>query len=855
MPLAADTQLGPYRIHSLVGAGGMGEVYRARDTRLNRDVAVKILNESFASDPERLRRFELEAQSAGALNHPNIVAVHDVGAHDGLHFIVSELLEGESLRQRLGGGRSGTQKALDYARQIAAGLAAAHARGITHRDLKPENIFVTREGRVKILDFGLAKLRQEQPVQSIDKTAETRGLETTPGVVLGTAAYVAPEQVRGQAADHRSDIFSFGCVLFEMLAGRRAFQADSAVETMSAILRQEPPELISIDSTLPPALDRIVRHCLEKNPEERFQSARDLAFDLDTLSQVSASKVLPPAAQRTRRLWLVAAGAILLLGAVAAAAYYAGARGIPDSYTFSRLTYRRGLINVARFSPDGSSLIYGARWEDDPSRVFTGRFDNPESQMFGLSDTTLLSVSSGGELAVLLHAREREGFITAGMLARVTFSGGAREILDNVHWADWTPDGSGLAVVRDGEKGNQLEFPIGTVLYRSSGFITHPRFAPDGNSIAFLDHPLRGDDGGYVAVVDKKGEKKNLSGPWSSQWGLAWRSSNEIWFTAAPGGSKREVFGVTLAGVQHRVFGQTGTLTLHDIARDGRVLVANDQQSMKLIYYSQVEKRERDLSWLDWSGVSDISTDGKTVLFLESGEGAGRYYGAYLRQTDGSPAVKLGNGRWPVLSPDGKSVLAAGVQDHPETLLIFPIGAGETRYTSVKGFNVVNAYWQPTGSGIVFIGSEVGHGMRLYGMNVDGGPPRPFSPEGMRRLGVTIRPDGTAVTAVDVAGVCALYPLDGGPRQQVPGIESGEVPIRWSADGNFLFAYQRGELPGRVVRVEVKSGRREPWKVITPADRAGVNGISSIRMTPDGQSYAYSVVQRVSGLHLVDRLK
>jgi hypothetical protein len=852
MPLAADTQLGPYRIQYLVGAGGMGEVYRARDTRLNRDVAVKILNESFASDPERLRRFELEAQSTGALNHPNIVGVYDVGAHQGLHYIVSELLEGESLRQRLRGGKIATQKALEYARQVASGLAAAHAKGITHRDLKPENIFVTGEGRVKILDFGLAKLRQEQPAQSMDDTAETRGLETTPGVVMGTAAYMAPEQVRGHAADHRSDIFSFGCVLFEMLAGRRAFQADSAVETMSAILKQEPPDLTSIDSALPPALDRIVRHCLEKNPEERFQSARDLAFDLDSLSHASGRIEQAPVRKRGRTLW--AAAAVLILAAVAAAAYYSGARGGQSTYAFARLTYRRGVIALARFSPDGSSLVYGARWEDDPSRVFTGRFDNPESQMLGFSDTGLLSVSSAGELAVLLKPREREGFITAGMLARVTFSGGAREILDGVQWADWAPDGKDLAVVRDSEKGNQLEFPIGKVLYRSSGFVSHPRFAPDGSRIAFLDHPLRGDDGGFVAVVDMNGEKKNLAGPFSSSWGVAWRSPQEVWVAGAAGGQKREIFSVTLSGVQRRVFGQTGTLTLHDIARDGRVLLANEGNCTKLIYYG-ADKKERDLSWLDWTGASDISPDGKTVLFLESGEGSGKYYSCYVRKTDGSPAIKLGNGRWPVLSPDGKSVLAAGVQDHPETLVIFPIGAGETRYIPVKGFNVVNAYWLPSGSGIVFVGNEAGHGLRLYAMNLDGGPPRPFSPEGMRRTGVTVRPDGKAATGTDITGVCALYPIDGGARETLPGIEPGEIPARWSADGSTLFVYQRGSLPARVTRVDVKTGRREPWTEITPADRAGVTGVSSIRLTPDGQYYAYSVVQRLSELHLVDRLK
>src|SRR6266536_1522292 len=286
MTISRDTRLGRYEIRSQLGAGGMGEVYLARDPRLNRDVAIKVLPAALSSDSERLRRFEQEAQAAGALNHPNILSIYDVDTHDGSPYVVSELLEGETLREQLNGTALPVRKAIDYALQIASGLAAAHAKGIVHRDLKPENLFVTKDGRVKILDFGLAKLTQpEKAGPQTSLPTETAGTE--PGVVLGTLGYMSPEQVRGKPADARSDIFAFGAILYEMLSGNRAFRGDSAADTMSAILKEDPPDLSITNQSISPGLERIVHHCLEKNPERRFQSAHDLAFDLEALSGTS----------------------------------------------------------------------------------------------------------------------------------------------------------------------------------------------------------------------------------------------------------------------------------------------------------------------------------------------------------------------------------------------------------------------------------------------------------------------------------------------------------------------------------------------------------------------------------------
>src|SRR6266849_1348312 len=376
MSLSSGTKLGPYEVQSPLGAGGMGEVYRALDTRLDRTVAVKILPAAFARDPERLRRFQQEAQAVAALNHPNILAVHDLGDHDGAPYMVTEFLEGETLRERMLPGPLPVRKATEYAIQIARGLAAAHDKGIVHRDLKPENIFVTRDGRVKILDFGLAKLT---PSGAANPDAATLASQTEAGVVMGTVGYMSPEQVKGLAADHRSDLFSFGAILYEMLSGKRAFHGDSSVETMSAILKQDPPELTETARLVPPALERTVRHCLGKNPEERFQSARDVAFNLANLSELSGSSTAIAATKGHRPWFGVAALVSSLVVILLLAGYWLLTRNRPATpIVFHRLTYELGTLSSARFSPDGHTVVYSAAWEGHPQQIFSTRAEFPQ---------------------------------------------------------------------------------------------------------------------------------------------------------------------------------------------------------------------------------------------------------------------------------------------------------------------------------------------------------------------------------------------------------------------------------------------------------------------------------------------
>ncbi len=354
------TTLGPYQIVGRLGAGGMGEVYRARDPRLGRDVAIKVLPSLYTRDPDRLRRFEQEAQSASALNHPSILTVYDFGEHEGEPYVVTELLDGQTLRERITEAPLPPRKALEYATQIARGLAAAHAKGIVHRDLKPENLFVTRDGHVKILDFGLAKLLQREGAES--EGGETRTSGTEPGTILGTVGYMSPEQVRGQKLDHRSDIFSFGAILYEMLTGERAFQGDSPVETMSAILKHEPTALSQHNARIPPAITRVLTHCLEKEPSERFQSARDIAFHLESVSDIGSGPMpVPVSAPQSRARWVP----LVLLAALALAAGFAVGRSrttvAPATpVSVHRLTELRGLEEAPAISPDGKSVAFTA---------------------------------------------------------------------------------------------------------------------------------------------------------------------------------------------------------------------------------------------------------------------------------------------------------------------------------------------------------------------------------------------------------------------------------------------------------------------------------------------------------------
>jgi Tol biopolymer transport system component len=846
MSLAAGTRLGPYEVTAPLGVGGMGEVYRARDPRIGRDVAVKVLPASFAADADRLRRFEQEARATGQLNHPNILAVHDFGTHDGAPFVVSELLEGETLRERIGGSALPVRKAIDYAVQIARGLAAAHDKGVVHRDLKPDNVFVTKDGRVKILDFGLAKVVGGDILTEGETNTAGLAKGTDAGKVLGTVGYMSPEQVRAQAVDHRSDIFSFGSVLYEMLSGQRAFRGASAVETMNAILKEDPKELSATNRTLPPALERIVSHCLEKSPEERFQSARDIAFDLEQLSGSSSNAAVTGsagAAPRWRRAGLLAA---LALGGVLVGYLARGGPEQREVATFKPITFRTGLVNDARFAPDGKTIAYQALWPDSPPDVYLAQAGSPESRPLGIGAVALGGVSKAGDLLI---GRPVGNGTT---LAQVPMGGGApRDVVENVAGGDFGPDGIAIAVLRVAGSELNLEFPPGRVLYKA-GSMRHLRVSPDGRRVAFSEHPFVGDFRGDIVVVDTSGKKTTLSADWADVRGLAWSADgSEVWFTATRSGAECALWAVTLDGKVRPVFRGPGSLALRDIAPDGRVLLAVQRRRLQLFGLGPGETKERELSWLDYGVAADISHDGKTLLFQEQGEGGGSEYTSYIRRMDGTPAVRLGKGAAMVLSPDATLALVINLTV-PMQAVVLPTGAGEPRVLPRGPLTrIQSGGFLADGRHVVLFGSEEGRSARFYLQDLTGGEPKAISVDGFpAAFSIVTTPDGASIVAMR-DGQAALFPVAGGEPRVVAGVVPGEIPLRVSADGRSLFVFDNAYA---IFKVDLVRGTRQPWRQITPIGGGPAAFLAAIVISPDGNSYAYLLRDDTSTLYVATGL-
>lgn len=858
MTLTAGTRLGPYEIVSLIGAGGMGEVYRARDSRLGREVAIKILPASFANDAERLRRFEQEARAVAALSHPNILALHDIGRHESTPFLVSELLEGESLRELLMHGPLSHRKAVEYAIQIAHGLAAAHSKNIAHRDLKPDNIFVTREGRVKLLDFGLAKSLQDSSGNAHTVTLSEAGPATDAGTVLGTASYMSPEQVRGGPIDSRTDIFSFGAVLYEMLSGKRAFKRDTTAETMTAILRDEPPELIDSGVQIPPALDRIVRHCLEKAPEQRFQSARDLAFDLESISSLTAtgSQVSAKPTDQRRTFWY-ASGllAVLLIAAGVGwkAALTASHKG---GAQFRQVTYRRGNLGNARFSRDGSNILYTAEWEGARPELYTVPSTGVGGRTLDVKDARLLSVSRSGELAVTLTPTEITLLLTPGALARTSDTGGApKPEIANVQTADFTPDGSALAIVRfvPDEQICQLEYPIGKVLYREKA-INDLRFSPNGKYLAFIEHTSPSDDRGTVIILQSNGEKVAASPTYDSAQGLAWTpSGQEVWSTSPLGFGA--IHALSLSGKVRNVLTVPGRLWLRDIAPDGRLLVQQGITRRGMIASLNSGREERDVSWLDYGYLRDLSNDGKTILFEEEGGSASKYI-LYVRNVDGSPAVPIGEGYGLGLSPDKNWALAEKLSEPNHEIWLFPVGPGEPKRMNPPELTpLISAGFFPDGKRIFYPASEHGGPPRVWVQDISGGAPHPITPE--KVFAWKASPDGKWLLAgrrlsVNTLLDAVLVSADNGTIAPIKGMRPDEAILGWTSEDEIYVRSipDANRMMIHIDKLNPHTGARTVWRDLAMPPVGGVHPDAPI-ITPDGRSYAFDYRMNLSDLYIV----
>jgi eukaryotic-like serine/threonine-protein kinase len=882
MSLTAGSRLGRYEIIKPLGAGGMGEVYRARDTRLDREVAIKILPQSVARDPERLARFDREAKAVAALSHPNILALHDAGTEDGVTFAVMELLDGESLRDRLTHGPLPVRRAIETTVQIAKGLAAAHAKGLIHRDLKPDNIFLVSDGQVKILDFGLAKAADA--ADGSGATA-TRAAMTDPGTVLGTVGYMAPEQVRGHMLDARTDLFALGAVLYEMVTGQRAFQRETAAETMTAILREDPADLAVQQVAQAPALDRIIRHCLEKNPAERFQSAKDVAFALEALSGtttisgtssttgMSGPTNAPSRAGLLNLTAVIALAALALMAIAGAAAWATGylhvGRATPtgagiSEVAYQRVTFDEGFVFAGRFARDGRTIVYSADWENQKKDIFVTSLDSPGARALGYENADLLSVSPDGALAILVDAIVPGGnpYSRRGTIARASLTGGApRKELDRVTFADFSLDGS-LAVSRQLPNAEVpiLEWPQGKPILdtqvgrQNSVGLANPRISPSGDHVAMF---RCSSSSCSLRIMDPAGKLIAQSSTFYDWWGLAWApSGKEVWFAVArSSGRQCTVLAMDLEGHERMVFRVPGTVTVHDISAEGRLLASFDEVAGRMELRDSATTPARDLSWKEGGSLRDVSNNG-VVLFGEEGDSGGLKASVYVRRASDREPLRISDGFPIALAPDGSAAL---VRSHgtPVQISLVPV-SGLARQLDVGPIeDVAVGGWLKDGRLMLEL-RRPGARWAVFAGPAAGGSFVPYLPTGVHLIGPRLlfspardrvfvfKEDGgvqLCTTPDTGVGVCAAVP-GAVPEEQIAG---------WATDGRSVLVYRRYPVPVRIEKLDVATGRRELFATLQPTT-AAVSGLINLIVTPSG-SMVYDYARVRSSLYVISGLK
>ncbi|HTL99068.1 MAG TPA: WD40 repeat domain-containing serine/threonine protein kinase, partial [Holophagaceae bacterium] len=783
----------------------------------------------------------------------------------------------EYLRSRLMEGPLATRLVIELATQMAHGLAAAHDKGVVHRDLKPENLWVTSDGRLKILDFGLAKQLPAfvsgagslVPTESMPSP----GVHTEQGAILGTMGYMSPEQVRGEAADARSDIFSFGVVLFEMLTGKRAFARSTAADTMAAILKEDPPDLEDTSRPIQPGLRRVLDHCLEKIPARRFHDAHDLAFALESASAPSFdSAIRPPAAERARprKPWLRLGLPALMAAGLAGAWWLGGASTAAPQATFKRLTYGKGTVDGARFVPGGRDILFSAGWNGAAPEIFSLNPGSTEPRALGIRDASLLSVSPTGELAVKLAPRLWSGF-TAGELARVTPGGGSRVLLDGTLSADWMPGGADLAVAYGGDrpapdKGqipplDITEFPQGRPVAGLSLYTSAIRVAPDGNRMACFNQTSVEHGDGRLILVDRQGKVASLA-DLKGFTGLAWGpGGGEVWFSQVSEGSS-SLWAVSTSGKKRLLLRQAGLLELLDVAPDGRALVSLDLVVGGTMGMDAPDFKEKDLSWNEAASSLDISPDGKDLLLgSEVWDSGSNRHSLYLHRSDGSMPVPLGEAYEAHFMPGGAQVMVLP-EEGVDRLLRVPLGTGASHETRPKEPpRLMTAIPFPDGKRALIQGTG---GFKVVQLSDGSAQPLPtgdLMENVSRYLGDSpIAPDGERILLSDVRHKIldppmTIFSLNGAAPMALPGQEPGDIPLRWSADGRSFFVFNRDGLPASIRSIDVATGKRTLVREIMPTNPAGLAGIRTIAMTPDARHLAYNYTRRLSALYLIEGLK
>jgi eukaryotic-like serine/threonine-protein kinase len=863
MSLAPGTRLGPYEIVAKLGEGGMGEVYRAKDTKLNREVAIKVLPVAVAQDAERLGRFKREAQLLASLNHPNIAAIYGLDEANATLFLVLEIVEGEDLAERLKRGAIPVDEALEIAKQIAAALEEAHEKGIVHRDLKPANIKLTPDGKVKVLDFGLAKAYASDasgagPFDSGNSPTLTHAA-TMAGMILGTAAYMSPEQARGKNVDKRADIWAFGVVLYEMLAGRPLFEGETVTDVLAAVIGRA-PDWTALPASVVPGTRRVLARCLEKNPKLRYRDIGDVAIDLAAAPVSDAAG--PAASSPSRRsigglAWGVA-GLSVLLAVALGVLLRRQLAAVPAPPRFEKLTFAPQFVTSARFTPDGRTVVFSAARDGNTSELFVRHAEDAQPRPIGGKNVQLLSVSSKGELAVLTRTHYRGHRTYIGTLARMPLSEAApREILNDVTAADWSPDGTDLAVVRQVGGKSRLEYPVGTVLSESAGYLSDVRVSPKGDRIAFMPHAYEGDNRGPVVVVDRAGKVITKSPEYWGEEGLTWFADGKtVLFSAADGGGASYlVHELAMNGAVRNVLTDPSGIIVHDTGPAGKLLVSGHSERASIVALFPGAAVEHEFPWLELSFFPVMSPDGRSLLFSDESQLGGQNYSAYIQAADGAPPVRLGEG-WPVdFSKDGASALAF-VPSDPPRLMIYPTGAGTPRDISTPGFvsyDYNSLRISPDGRGVVFCGSQLGKPSRCYVQELASGAARAVTPEGTDR-GV-VSPDGRTIVARGTDGRYQMYPLDGSHPVPVAGLEAVDVIINFRPDGRSLLVFGLWQIPARVESLDLATGRRTLIRELAPADRIGAVAFYGVDFSADEKSYVYCLDRSIAALFSVEGVR